>query len=189
MPRGSWLDMARGGARNRSGPQADPSSERSERRGVKLSALPAHGFDGEVPAWPLPKRVVVNVWFQDGEKVRERDDAETEAVAERELELWEWAWRTPQAWAWGQPSESWRLHTIAMWVRTYVICEGSDASAADKGSLHRFADQIGLTPAGLKENGWAIAQDEVGARAATRRVESAEKPVRAPRRLRAADAQ
>jgi hypothetical protein len=55
-----------------------------------------------------------------------------------------------------------------MWVRTYVLCESSEASAADKGSLHRFADQIGLTPAGLKENGWAIAKDEVAAKAVER---------------------
>ena len=55
-----------------------------------------------------------------------------------------------------------------MWVRTYVLCESSEASAADKGSLHRFADQIGLTPAGLKENGWAIAKDELAAKAAER---------------------
>jgi Ser/Thr protein kinase RdoA (MazF antagonist) len=53
-----------------------------------------------------------------------------------------------------------------MWVRTYVLCESSEATAADKGSLHRFADQIGFTPAGLKENGWAIAKDEVGAKRA-----------------------
>jgi hypothetical protein len=45
-----------------------------------------------------------------------------------------------------------------MWVRTAVICEGLEATAADKGSLHRFADQIGMTPAGLKENGWKIAE-------------------------------
>jgi hypothetical protein len=44
-----------------------------------------------------------------------------------------------------------------MWVRTAVVCEGSEATAADKGSIHRFADQIGMTPAGLKENGWKIA--------------------------------
>ena len=36
-----------------------------------------------------------------------------------------------------------------------------------KRQLHdRIADQIGLTPAGLRENGWAIAQDEVGAKRA-----------------------
>jgi hypothetical protein len=47
-----------------------------------------------------------------------------------------------------------------MYVRTMVVCESSEATAADKGAIHRFADQIGLTPAGLKENGWAIARDE-----------------------------
>lgn len=167
--------MARGGARNRSGPQADPNSGRSERMGVKLTALPAQGYDGPVPDFPLPRRVVWYEYFEDKKKVRELDDGATESVAEREDELWEWAWRTPQACAWAQPSESWRLHTIAMWVRTYVLCEGSEATAADKGSLHRFADQIGMTPAGLKENGWAIAVDQVG----EKRAESPEpvKPV------------
>ena len=104
--------------------------------------------------------------MEGGEKFREANQRETAEVAEREAELWSWAWRTPQAWAWAQPSESWRLHTIAMWVRTYVLCEASEATAADKGSLHRFADQIGLTPAGLKESGWAIAKDEVAAKRA-----------------------
>ena len=173
--------MARGGARNRSGPQADPSSARSERRGVSLTALPAAGYDGDVPVWPLPKRIVWHEWFEDKKKVRENDEAATEQVHERELELWEWAWRTPQASAWALPSESWRLHSIAMWVRTYVLCESSEATAADKGSLHRFADQIGLTPAGLKENGWAIAADEIGAKRAEK--PKVEKPAR---RLRAA---
>ena len=45
--------MARGGARNRSGPTADPNSGRSDRRGYSLTALPASGYDGPVPDWPL----------------------------------------------------------------------------------------------------------------------------------------
>ena len=167
--------MASGGGRNRSGPQKDPNSERSERLGVKFTALPAEGYQGEVPAFPLPERIV----YID----RERHEEATEAAAEREEDLWWWAWRTPQACAWAMPSESWRLHTIAMWVRTAVICESSEATAADKGSLHRFADQIGLTPAGLRENGWSVAKDELAEKAAER----ASAPVEAPapvRRLR-----
>lgn len=173
--------MARGGARNRSGPQPDPSSGRSERRGIKLTALPADGYDGEVPEWPLPARQVY--YFED--KTRVLDEDATESVMDREREVWEWAWRTPQAWAWSQPSESWRMMTVAMWVRTFVLCESSEATAADKGSLHRFADQIGLTPAGLKENGWAIATDEVGEKRAER-APTTDQP-RRERRLRAAD--
>lgn len=174
--------MARGGARNRSGPQADPNSGRSDRRGIKLTALPSDGYDGEAPEWPLPPR---RVYYFDAEKVRHLDEAATEGVAERERELWVWAWATPQAWAWSQSSESWRLHTVAMWVRTFVLCESSEATAADKGSLHRFADQIGLTPAGLKENGWAIAIDEVGERRAE--LEPAKDQPKRQRRLRVAD--
>ena len=168
--------MARGGARNRSGPQPDPLSGRSDRRGLSRTSLPAHGYDGPVPEWPLPRR---RVWVMVG-PLRQPDDDGTDAVADREAALWSWAWRTPQAWAWAQPSESWRLHTIAMWVRTYVLCESSEATAADKGSLHRFADQIGLTPAGLRENGWAIAKDELAAKASERaEAEPDSRPARA----------
>ena len=164
--------MPRGGARNRSGPQADPSSGRSDRRGLSFTALPAHGFDGPVPECPLPPGIVWPTYWEgsgkDRVQVREDDTECTAQVAEREAELWSWAWRTPQAWAWAQPSESWRHPPIARWVGTNVLCEPSEAPAADKGSLHRFADQIGLTPAGLKENGWAIAKDELAAKAAER---------------------
>lgn len=160
--------MARGGARNRSGPQPDPSSARSERRGYKLTALPAEGYTGEVPQFPLPVRQVVVDAFEDGQKHRQVDEDAAQDVAARELELWEWAWRTPQACAWSMPAERWRLHSVAMWVRTAVLCESSEATAADKNSLHRFADQIGLTPAGLRENGWAVAADEVAERRESR---------------------
>lgn len=130
--------MASGGARNRSGPPKDPDSGRSESLGVVLTALPAEGFRGEAPDFPLPDETG------------------------RESDLWEWAWTLPQAAAWSK--QPWRWHSVAMWVRTAVVCEGQDAMAADKNSLHRFADQIGLTPAGLKENGWKIAEDETAPR-------------------------
>ena len=164
--------MPRGGARNRSGPPKDETSGRSDRAGYSLTALPAQGYDGPVPGFPLPKRVV---WYEyyvgegkNREKVRERDEGATESVWGRELELWAWLWTTPQACAWSMPSESWRLHTIAMYVRTFVVCEGSEATAADKGSLHRFADQIGMTTAGLAEMGWKVAVDQLSERRADR---------------------
>lgn len=154
--------MPRGGARNRSGPKADPNSGRSDRRGYSLTALPSEGYSGPVPEFPLMRR---NVYFV-VDKERRFDEAATQMVAEREAGLWAWVWRTPQACAWSMPSEAWRLHTIAMWVRTMVICESSEATAADKNSLHRFADQIGMTTAGLAEMGWKIAVDEVAVKAA-----------------------
>ena len=157
--------MSRGGARNRSGPKPSESSGRSDRRGFSLTALPAEGFTGDVPEFPLPD------------------------ASERELEVWEQAWRTPQACAWSLPSEQWRSRTVAMWVRMTVRCEQADAPAALLGQLHRFADQIGMTTAGLAEMGWKVAVDEVAAKAASRPAAAPESAPR-PRRLRAAgDAQ
>ena len=142
--------MARGGARNRSGPPANPESGRSERRGYSLTALPAEGYDGPVPDFPLPN------------------------PSKRELEVWEQAWRTPQACAWSLPSEAWRIRTVALWTRLTVRCEADDAGAALLGQLHRFADQIGMTTAGLAEMGWRVAVDET----ATKRAEKATAPAR-----------
>lgn len=127
--------MPSGGARNRSGPAPDPNSGRSDRRGLRLDALPSEGHNGEAPEFPLPD------------------------CTYNERSLWLWAWKTPQAEAWSR--EPWRWPAVALWVRTFVRCASEDAKAADINSLHRLADQIGMTPAGLKENGWKIAADEV----------------------------
>jgi hypothetical protein len=80
----------------------------------------------------------------------------TEAATDRERELWEWLWRQPQASMWSLPGFRWLLTTIGLYVRTFVICESSEATAADKNSLHRFADQIGMTTAGLAAMGFRI---------------------------------
>lgn len=152
--------MSRGGARNRSGPPPQEGSASSERRGYVLTALPAEGYSGPAPDFPLPE------------------------PSERELEVWEWAWSTPQACAWSLPSERWRTRTVALWVRLSVKCEAPDAGAAHLAQLHRFADQIGMTTAGLAEMGWKVAVDEVAAKAAGRTpAPEAKKPAR---RLRSA---
>lgn len=150
--------MARGGARNRSGPAKDETSRTSERQGFVLTALPPAGFDGEAPEFPLLPFTVYR-WEHDGDhRYQVRDDDATDAFRDREAELWLTVWAYPQACAWSL--ERWRWQAVAMWVRTAVVCESSEATAADKGAIHRFADQIGLTPAGLKENGWKIADPE-----------------------------
>ena len=154
--------MTSGGRRNRNHKPVEGSA-RSDARGFTLTALPAEGFRGPVPDWPVP------------------------VPLERELEVWEWAWRTPQACAWSLPSESWRARTVALWVRVSVRCEDADAPASLFAQLHRLADQVGLTTAGLAEMGWKVAVDEVAAQRSQR---PAVEPVRRERRLRAAgDAQ
>lgn len=130
--------MPRGGARNRSGPPADPNSGRSERRGFKLTALPSEGYQGEVPEFPLPD------------------------ASDRELTVWESLWRTPQACAWSM--QSWRWLNVADLVRLQVRGEAHDAPVNIATVVRQLRADLGLTPAGLKENGWAIAADEVAAR-------------------------
>jgi len=120
-----------GGARLNSGPAADPLSARSESRGLKFDALPNEGYQGEVPDFPKP--------VQD----------------QRVLDLWAEAWRTPQAAVWAL--ESWRWPVIAEYCNIAFLVE-VDASAALIAQLHRYRDQLGLTPAGMRDNGWAIAK-------------------------------
>jgi hypothetical protein len=126
------------GGHARSGPAPDPNSLKSARLGLTFTALPAEGYDGEAPEFPLPDCTF------------------------HERSLWLWAWKTPQAVAWAK--EPWRWPNVAMWVRTFVRCSAENAKTADVNSLHRLADEIGMTTPGLKMNGWKIAADQLAAK-------------------------
>lgn len=128
--------MGSGGARNRSGPAPDPASKRSDSRGLDdiQRLLPASGCSIKAPAWPMPKGTV------------------------REKSLWKKLWTYPQAIAWAD--ESWRWLTIANYVRWQVKSEAPDATPSVMTQVNRLADSIGLSPAGLRENGWKIIDDE-----------------------------
>jgi len=126
--------MTRGGSRNRSGPQKDPESLTSAVQGVVFHALPPEGYAGLVPDFPLP------------------------GLSDREAKVWGSLWRTPQAAAWS--AEPWRWRIVAMYVRWSVRMEDVEANAALVSQVIRLGDQIGLTPAGLRENGWKIAPSE-----------------------------
>jgi len=147
---------SRGGARNRSGPAVDPSSGRSERRALSFQALPNEGYAGDIPGFPLP-------------------DADA-----REVEVWEASWRTPQAAAWAL--ESWRWQVLAEYCRIVAAIE-QEPKAALVAQLHRYRDQLGLTPAGMRENGWAVAQPEISSEP-SRVVERKEAPQRRMRAVR-----
>lgn len=132
--------MASGGARARSGPPPDPSSGRSDRRGLSFLVLPAGGYDGDVPEFPLPPSVTGDL------------------TGDREVALWESSWRLPQGYAWSL--ESWRWEQVAMYCRLKAIIEvNPSASAALVTQLIRIEDRVGLSDDGLKRNGWQIAAD------------------------------
>lgn len=130
-------------------------SGRSDRRGISFTALPSEGFAGNVPVFSLP-----------GASVREED-------------VWAELWRTPQAAAWSL--QSWRWDQIADLVRMQVRSESEDAPVGIYSQVRAARADLGLTPAGLKENGWAIAADDVG----VKRQQNSEPSVQPARRLRA----
>lgn len=155
--------MTSGGARALSGPAANPASGRSAARGLDFQSLPSEGYRGTIPDFPLDPIVLFAEHFEDGAKVREVDQDAAADFHSREGVVWVEAWRTPQGAAWA--IESWRWPIIGEYVRLKVTVElDPGANAALVGQLHRYREQIGLTPAGLIRNGWQIARDEVGAR-------------------------
>lgn len=124
--------MGSGGARNRSGPPPNPTSKRSDSRGLGdvVRLLPASGCSKKAPAWPFP------------------------SGSTREKALWRKLWKYPQAVAW--LDEEWRWLTIANYVRWQVKSEAKDATPSVMTQVNRLADSIGLSPAGLRENRWEI---------------------------------
>lgn len=135
--------MPRGG-HSRSGPPPAADSGRSERRGYKLTALPSEGFAGEAP--DLADYLV--------------------DPTERHLAVWEELWATPQACVWSV--ERWRVPVVADLTRYIVRMDSDTAPATYATAIRQLRDDLGLSTAGLKQNGWMIAADEVGARATER---------------------
>jgi hypothetical protein len=174
--------MMTSGGHGRSGPTKDPNALRRDRDNFTLRALPRAPYDGEVPAFPLPEpQMMETINSGESRPYKEFSQALSNDRRDREAALWEWAWQQPQAHVWAQ--DAWRWLDVAMWVRTQAVCEAMEATAADKNSLHRFADKIGLSPVGLKENGWSIAAPDISSKPAE---PIAELPTSAKARLRAA---
>ena len=152
--------MASGG-HARSGPPKREGSGRADAAGYSLTALPAEGYEGSVPEWPL-----------------EPEPTATEA------RYWERAWRTPQACIWAKQEFAWLVPDVARWVRLTVRCDEPDAPATLLARLPSAADNIGMTAAGLARFGAKIVPDQIG----EKRVKKA--PVEKPkqgRRLRKVD--
>lgn len=203
--------MPRGGSRARSGPEADPNSRTSERKRAAAKkaatakkatgdaapakalpiteadfnpmALPARGRKGRVPAFPLPKIIrMIPVLLDDGKKGKQADTTASSQFRKRELQIWGELWKTPQAVAWER--DPWRWPTIARYARICTTTElEPDASAALLSRERELRIECGLTPDGLKVNGWAIAPDQLAEKRVEKKAEPAKKTPQ--RRLRA----
>jgi hypothetical protein len=127
--------MPSGGGRVRSGPQPDPKSGRSEKRGIKdgLTAIDPRPFTGAPPTWPL---------------------SPPEA---REVDLWRKIWKYPQARIW--KGQAWRYVTLAMYVRSLAEAEKPGATASARNGIAKQEAELGISATGLVQNGWRFAEE------------------------------
>lgn len=121
------MAMTSGGARARSGPAPDPNSYRSQNRDWVM--LPAAGFVGDVPGWPF------------------------EPDNQFELDMWSSLWRKPQAVMWDRLGLA---DQVAAYVRAYVESVAVEASSSLKTAVLRMETELGISVAGMRQNGWLI---------------------------------
>lgn len=144
-----------------SGPAPNPNSRKQAgSQAHTWTDLPAKGYEGEIPTWPLA------------------------GARDRESEVWTQIWRTPQAAAW--ITLGWTFD-VALYVRWLVSAsEGADATLADSlkagVEARQWSDRLGLNPTAMLKNRWRVRPDEVAGR-------RTERPTTATprRRLKVAD--
>lgn len=140
--------MPSGGARLNSGPPPDPDALRRDRPADKDGwvTLPAEGYAGPVPGWPLTGQIV-------GLRIGPQIAAE---VMTQERKLWAYLWTTPQAAWWAANSME---YTVAQYCRYAAIAEtGHSLSAAE---ARQREDRLGLNPASMLRNRWRVAPTKV----------------------------
>ena len=130
--------MTSGGARARSGPAPDPNSYRSMDK--DWVELPADGFSGEIPDFPLPDALGL------------------------EVDLWRELWTKPQGAAWSSLGLKFQ---VAAYVRAFLESVESGASAGLKTAVLRMEAELGLNVPGMRSNGWRISDGPATAPAAT----------------------
>ena len=117
------------------GPVPNPASRRqSGSQAGTWTDLPAGGFTGVVPEWPLPGKP---------------------AAAERLM--WARYWVKPQAAAW---SAMGMVDEVALYVRAFLAAAAGDSRVAPE--ARQWASILGLTPASMLKNRWRIREVEVG---------------------------
>lgn len=127
--------MASGGARARSGPPADPNALRRDRKDdAAWVTLPAGGFSGPVPDWPLG------------------------SCSGAESTLWARLWCKPQAFMWAQLQLEFE---VAAYVRAFLESVEPEASAGLKTAVLRMSAELGLSTVGMGQLRWKFSVDEV----------------------------
>lgn len=187
------------------GPSSNPNAIRRNAR-VGPVVLPAEGYKGRMPTWPLPEnpRLAARIrLIQDElEVLEERDldddlsrtektkltrtrerlaiaEAERDAILETEKDLWKKLWRTPQACEWARLKWD---RDVAQYVRHKAAAE--IGSLDDSREARQRGHHLGLTPKGMKDLMWTIATDQVAEKRAEKKAQQQDDEVSKRRRAR-----
>ena len=152
------------GGHARSGPAPSPGSGRSDTRGLKFTTLPAEGYDGPVPEFPLPTVNRYDVYYVDKQRVKEIDPAATAQFRDTEVGHWDWAWTMPQAALWSTPQWAWVIPSIADWCRLKALSAEDDAPVGIWSAIRQREADILLTNDALLRAGFQVATDELAER-------------------------
>jgi hypothetical protein len=116
-----------------SGPTPNPNSRRqSGNQAHTWLDLPAGGYGGDIPEWPL---------------VTATDD---------ELSMWHRYWRKPQAAAWARMC---LVDEVALYVRAFL--KGAEGDVKAMTEARQCGDRLGLNPTAMLKNRWRVRSDEV----------------------------
>lgn len=115
------------------GPAPNPNARRRNAR-PNYTQLPAGGYAGDVPDWPLPRPTM------------------------SEKRAWAALWRTPQAAAWAQMELA---RPVARYVRALVVAEERGATAFMLSEVRQLEATLGLTPMSMLRLRWEVVTDEL----------------------------
>lgn len=119
------------GGNVRTGPAPDPNALRRDRKDDHWTVLPPEGRETLPPLWPLP------------------------GFTSREKELWVDVWRRPQAIMWEFLTIE---YEVALYVRKLAEAELPGAATGKVSLVKQFADDLGLSVAGMLRNRWKIGE-------------------------------
>jgi len=89
-------------------------------------------FDGEPPVWPF------------------------EPNGSDEVDMWNRLWRKPQAFMWDRLGLG---DQVAAYVRAYTESTEPEATAGLKTAVLRMETELGISVAGMRQNGWRISAE------------------------------
>lgn len=137
--------MPSGGARDRSGPPADPNALRRFRKDDQKSwiDLDPAGYKGDIPEYPFLSEF-----------------AHPSDSVNAEIELWAKLWRKPQAAMWAKLGME---NSLAMYVRSFLEASKPDAPASLRTTVLRMEGELGVSIVGMRGLRWRLKADDLAA--------------------------